>query len=872
MSTENVAPNELVSPPFGGGAPLVSPAVAMPPQGKRAACCASAVPAPAQRLETTAEMAKENEAPVSRNANQLPQISHAHLHGSMRRLPNGLDFSLPPPKFGQPARPFENLVASHPPPQPQTFHNFPNGMGRGGHGFMQGRAPIPQFNPFPGPMGPFPPVHGLNPMHGMGMPGMPGMSMTQPLPHIIPSISNMGRGSSEGKLHPEQRALHKEIQMMYSRVWRMNGVTMSRIDLPQSFLEPFSNDMSALVSSAATLQSAGDKLSSALTKTSEDLENLKLVFRAQTAEYDAYRKGMEPKLRELERGYHEEKEASHRNARTAHSLREKCNEMHATIKELRTQIIDQDQVIKVSTEKNIRRRKDADRKPQRLAEHRRNKPGHLWVEAGNGKGKEVDNSGPKSVGSSPTVCDFGANVHDGPSAPSWRSNLSTDGSVASGSQAQTDMLKPPVHLRSVSVGPSTKGASGSFTRPPPTGPSNTKQSQVPKHPVAAQSTSLNAEAKPFSSRSASLAPRPHSGPPPQINIQGPDPNDPIIAMLMGPPGGSRARSYTNLSNFGPTLKLPKSESDMAKLYMADCINPMPAPVMTSEPLNQDLNAWKKEFVSLFSAIRGFCKMYFKDTHGRDIPIHLHGNHKQLMVDMAESLQPRHVQVGYSHATHILRDNSERPLMIMRLLVQVLLEGTFGKGAWTGFDKPSDEELGRIKRDLLTTHQPDIRIALLAQRANLVSKMKSSPDRWQAFRHNVITVLSQQARQIFLPFFPSDGNAAAARDEATYDFRNCIETIVDLAFRACEAQQDFGITFAGCRTGELFFASRHKAALPDKEDVTLEAEHYRIKLAMTPVISARIFREGVLVPQTVCKANVVVLRPSFAGPNLGKPIR
>lgn len=136
---------------------------------------------------------------------------------------------------------------------------------------------------------------------------------------------------------------------MYSRIWRMNGLTMSRVDLPSSFTEPFAADMSALVSGAATLQSAGDKLSSTLSKAIEDLENLKLVFKAQTAEFDAYRQGMEPKLKELERGYNNARETNRRNAVHHFKDQETINELEETIAALDKKISDQQQTIRVST-------------------------------------------------------------------------------------------------------------------------------------------------------------------------------------------------------------------------------------------------------------------------------------------------------------------------------------------------------------------------------------------------------------------------------------------------------------------------------------------------------------------------------------------
>lgn len=299
----------------------------------------------------------------------------------------------------------------------------------------------------------------------------------------------------------------------------------------------------------------------------------------------------------------------------------------------------------------------------------------------------------------------------------------------------------------------------------------------------------------------------------------------------------------------------KSEPDTTKPSKIPAVI-LPIPEASPDP---DLMAWKKEFLAFFSTIKGFCKHYFRDSYNRDIPMYMHNNHKHLMVEMAEAIYPGHPSVGYSHATHLLRDPNDRPLLVMRMLVQHLLEGTFGKGNWTGFDKETDEELARIKTDLLTTHQPGLRKALLAQRANILTKMKSNTPQWQAFRHNVVTVLSQRARMVFWPFLPTDGTSPPIRDEAGYDFRNAVETIVDLAFRAMEAEQDFSFTYAGCRVGERFDASRHKAGVPDMEDTQFEDLGYRLKLGMTPVVSARINREMVLVPQTVCKATVLVLR-------------
>lgn len=451
---------------------------------------------------------------------------------------------------------------------------------------------------------------------------------------------------------------------------------------------------------------------------------------------------------------------------------------------------------------------------------------------------------------SPTNPDFNRlTVPAGPGAPSWRATLSSSTLsplhalyTASNEGLSTiykrgEGPKDP-HVRSVSMGPPTERLS------PPAPKTRSTFNPVPfslAPPPTRNPTPmpLNAEARSFTSGMTDLA-----ASQPTIHII-----EPTNVIEQQPFPGANSETARPISSNATTGAKPTHSSKPS----ASGVIPIPEP-----PPDPELMVWKKEFLAFFGAIKGFCKHYFSDSYGKDVGLHIHTNHRQLMADMAEALQPGGNSVGFSHVTHLLRDPNERPLLIMRMLVQHLLEGTFGKTTWSGYDKTIDEELGRIRSDLLKTHQPALRKALLEQRGNLIYKMKNNTHQWQAFRHNVVTSLSQRARPMFLPFLPT-GNSPPIRDEAGYDFRNSVETIVDLAFRAMEHRQDFSFTFAGCRTGEHFIATRHKANMEGMDDERIEAEGYRLKLVMTPVISARVSREMVLIPQTVCKATVVILR-------------
>jgi hypothetical protein len=156
-------------------------------------------------------------------------------------------------------------------------------------------------------------------------------------------------------------------------------------------------------------------------------------------------------------------------------------------------------------------------------------------------------------------------------------------------------------------------------------------------------------------------------------------------------------------------------------------------------------------------------------------------------------------------------------------------------------------------------KPATRATLLQRQRAIITQIRSSP-KWTKFRLHRLQQLYTDLKSIVWTLIPIDNETV--RRTTDYDIHSLTEKALDLAGDAVVSEHDFD--FGWHRSGEVFTSSSHEIVKGGKVEGN-EAD-WRVKLGITPSVTARKMEGMSILPRLVLKAQVLAVR--VAGPAEG----
>ena len=264
--------------------------------------------------------------------------------------------------------------------------------------------------------------------------------------------------------------------------------------------------------------------------------------------------------------------------------------------------------------------------------------------------------------------------------------------------------------------------------------------------------------------------------------------------------------------------------------------------------------FQKQFADLYKLVEGWAMVYANIPNLANDQTIARSNQK-LWSFMMNCTYPGQRQDSHSHVMTLLNDPGSRPWFVMRMGIGYIVEEMLSVESYKNFSPQVGTELSAVKTQLqqrgkhylclvlaitielcLTFHiiglSNDSRQALIDRRARAIQYAVSSPN-WGVYRLDGIKRHGQQLRDILGPML----NDGANRSQAGGDLGTIAHEAWDVSQALNTAQVTFQVYFP--ETASKFTASTMIAKdKMDRNPMSLQIAHTRLKLVITPVITMR----------------------------------
>ncbi|KAK0652006.1 hypothetical protein B0T16DRAFT_454419 [Cercophora newfieldiana] len=278
----------------------------------------------------------------------------------------------------------------------------------------------------------------------------------------------------------------------------------------------------------------------------------------------------------------------------------------------------------------------------------------------------------------------------------------------------------------------------------------------------------------------------------------------------------------------------------------------------TKPTDTFVGGWEEKFGVLWRLISGFCVTWAPGpgTTKKDVPTHLKSKApemwRMLCLTISQATDQKSAEkVAYT----LLRDQDARQWVTMRVLTQFIVEKAFDIRWYLGFTAESDNQIRGIA-EALRANDADAqgRLAALQRQKQMVGAIRGHP-KWPRFRQHRLSEFAKEVQEVVWNLLPDD-LAAKARETANYDLFAVTEKAIDLAGEAMLSEHEF--TFGWHRAGAPFTAAAMRAVeSPAGFSEHHRSENWRLRLGITPTVTARALEGMRIVPLLVQRAQVLV---------------
>ncbi|KAK3683904.1 hypothetical protein B0T22DRAFT_443894 [Podospora appendiculata] len=267
--------------------------------------------------------------------------------------------------------------------------------------------------------------------------------------------------------------------------------------------------------------------------------------------------------------------------------------------------------------------------------------------------------------------------------------------------------------------------------------------------------------------------------------------------------------------------------------------------------------WRKEFQKLFSLLEGFSKSYTGGA-GVGVAAGVKQQSPVLWNHICEVLYPNNLQNGNAHATYLINDDQARPYLVLRLLVQHIVENILSYQGWLGFDGTTDKELtdlaNRLKTvDLFKTHERQFAVD---GQAAIVSRITKHP-KFLSFQNWKKNDHFAKVKAIVGPLLSNCQPKSTTMGDASYDLFSIVDSAWMLSGRLFNSRLSFQYSWG--ETCHKFSHELHEAIDTPEDPRLLQSKQMRLKLVAVPGVTMRNDQGMSILPKRLLKAKVLLMQ-------------
>ncbi|KAF9870493.1 protein phosphatase [Colletotrichum karsti] len=214
--------------------------------------------------------------------------------------------------------------------------------------------------------------------------------------------------------------------------------------------------------------------------------------------------------------------------------------------------------------------------------------------------------------------------------------------------------------------------------------------------------------------------------------------------------------------------------------------------------------------------------------------------------------------AWSYIRQHMNDGVARACLVSRAMIDLLVRRIFVFEAWQGFSVDADRQIGEIRREMdnLPAGQGGALQVCIDRIAAIVNSCINH-DRYEAYRNHRIEYFQAELREMLGPLLLAEDQGGPNLEEADVALRNMVEKAWAISAKMFTSRCTFDFRFPDA--GARFNTQLMVAVAPNIDSHILQAEHWRVQLVVTPVITVRNDTGASISVASITKAHVICMK-------------
>ncbi|KAK1963887.1 hypothetical protein LZ32DRAFT_591870 [Colletotrichum eremochloae] len=234
------------------------------------------------------------------------------------------------------------------------------------------------------------------------------------------------------------------------------------------------------------------------------------------------------------------------------------------------------------------------------------------------------------------------------------------------------------------------------------------------------------------------------------------------------------------------------------------------------------------------------------------------NEVALLRYMTKLYAPFSEQQAWSYIRQHINDPMSRACLISRAIIDLLVNRIFAFEAWEGFSVDADRQLREIRHEMnnLPAGQGGALQVCIDRVAAIVNSCIIH-ERYDAYRNHRIEYFQAELREMLSPLLVPESSGGPNLEKADEDLRQMCEKAWSISAKMFTSRWTFEFRFPD--TGARFNNQTMVGIAPNIDPHLLQAEHWRVQLVVTPVITVRNDTGSSISVASITSAHVICMK-------------
>ncbi|KAJ3957049.1 hypothetical protein N0V92_006396 [Colletotrichum tropicale] len=240
---------------------------------------------------------------------------------------------------------------------------------------------------------------------------------------------------------------------------------------------------------------------------------------------------------------------------------------------------------------------------------------------------------------------------------------------------------------------------------------------------------------------------------------------------------------------------------------------------------------------------------------------LHLSEVQIARYMTTLYSPFSEHQAWSYIRQHMNDSMIRACLISRAIIDLLVHRIFVFEAWQGFSVDADRQIGEIRYEMNNLPEATAgqggALQVCIDRVAAIVNSCINHERYDAYRSHRIEYFQAELREMLAPLMLPESEGGPNLDDADDALRDMIEKAWSISAKMFTSRCTFEFRFPDA--GARFSTQTMVGVAPNIDPHILQAEHWRVQLVVTPVITVRNDTGATISVASITRAHVICMK-------------